>query len=242
MAFAFDELELANLCLNLQTSPGGCITFPGGIELCASIGIETGDIASISRSLLAMVNTALIPLQPIFNIIDVLKKAIDCIQAIPGIIGPPPDPSGVVECIPDLLKALEKILAIIPPYSIFPLVKGIIDALVLFLGGLLAELHAVIRQQKRILASAFLAADPGNFELKTIVDCAVANMDVSMQNLNASLLPLNRLLGIVNAFGKLAGITLIPDFEHLGDDAEAALAPIDAAVNALRKASSLIPA
>lgn len=233
--------DLSPLCRQIGHASGGLrIPLPGGAELLAQAGIEDGDMAKVARGLLAQANAALTPLVPIFNVIDAVKAVVDCVQAIPDAIGPPPDPTAIARCIPGLVEKLEKILQLLPQYSVPSLVKGIIDALVAVLDGMKAELQAIIRQQARIAASATLAAQPGNYRLQVVVDCATGNIDRQFENLSATMAPLNRLIGIVNILLGLAGQDAIPDLAALGNDAQAALAPIDAAVAVLRAIQSTL--
>jgi hypothetical protein len=164
--------NLSTLCINVQTANKLCITFPGGAEICAHVGLETGDPSTILRGLLAQVNAALIPLQPIFNIIDVVKAVGDCIGAIKDAFGPPPDPSGIAKCIPELLKRLAKLLKLLPQYSVPLMVKQLLTALVIFLQAVKLELQSIILQQARILKAATAANKPGNASLLSVVDCA----------------------------------------------------------------------
>jgi hypothetical protein len=54
--------------------------------------------------------------------------------------------------------------------------------------------------------------------------------------------PINRLIGVVNAFADLAGLDCIPELTGIDTLAEEALAPIDEAISLLTKLRSLIPA
>lgn len=234
--------DLSALCVDLTTGTGElCITFPGGTTVCAQFGYELGDPSEIVRSLFAQVNGALAPLTPIFDIIDLAKKLVDCVKAIPDVVGPPPNPQKLEDCLPGLLEALDKLLHLLPPLSVPKLVKDIISAIVMGLLGLKLQLRALIQQSVRILALATKAAKPGNVVLNSILDCAKGNFDAQMQNLNDSIAPLNRLLGVVNLLLELANLPKLPELDDLGDDPEAALAPLDTAIKTLQAASAALP-
>jgi hypothetical protein len=66
-------------------------------------------------------------------------------------------------------------------------------------------------------------------------------MDAYLQNLNEGMKPLNRLVGLLNLFLQLAGLSTIPDLADLGDDAEAALAPLDAVIDSLKAIRAGLP-
>lgn len=234
--------DLSLLCIAFQESPGElCVEFPGGAKLCAQFGYEMGDPFEIVKSMLAQINSALVPLQPFFDMLDLLKKIVDCVQAIPDCLGPPPDPTPLLSCIPGLIEAINKLLQLIPPIPILKLAKHIIGVIVMGLIGLRQKIVAMLRQLDRILAAATKAAELGNIQLQVIADCASGNMDIQLQNLNAGLLPLNRLIGVVNALLKLVGADCIPTLAGLTDLSDELLAPLDAVIALLQALQAAIP-
>jgi hypothetical protein len=233
--------DLSEVCIDLKVTPQElCITFPGGAEMCVQIpGVP--DPTDVSKQLLAQANAALAPLVPVFNIIDAILALFKCVKAIPDSLGPPPDPTKLAECIPDLAEKIDKLLKLIPQLSIPVLIAGLIDVLLFYLEGLRGQLQAIIAAQVRIAAAATRAAELGNVQLRTVVDCATGAMDAYLQNLNESMKPLNRLVGLLNLFLQLAGLPPIPDLANLGDDAEAALAPLDAVIDSLKTVRAGLP-
>lgn len=234
--------SLDDFCITLSTGPGElCVQFPGGARLCAQFGYETGDIAEVVKSMLAQINTALTPLTPLFNILDAIVAIKNCITAIPDAFGPPPDPSGIINCIPGLLKAIDKLLQLLPQLSIPPMIKGIIGVIIAGLQGLRHKLAAMIRQVARILEAATRAAELGNIQLQLVVDCANANNEAQLINLNNGMMPLNRLIGVINLFLHLAGLPCIPTLAGIEAIGEEALAPLDAAIALLQALQAAIP-
>lgn len=233
--------DLSTVCIELKvTSQELCVTFPGGAEMCVQIpGVP--DPTDVSKQLLAQANAALAPLVPIFNIVDAIIALFNCVKAIPDSLGPPPDPTKLAECIPDLAEKIDKLLKLIPQLSIPVLIAGLIDVLLFYLQGLRGQLQSVIAAQARIAAAATRAAELGNVQLRTVVDCANASMDAYLQNLNEGIKPLSRLVALLNLFLQLAGLSPIPDFKDLGDDAEAALAPLDAVIDSLKTVRAGLP-
>lgn len=233
--------DLSTVCIDLKvTSQELCVTFPGGAEMCVQIpGVP--DPTDVSKQLLAQANAALAPLVPMFNIVDAIIALFNCVKAIPDSLGPPPDPTKLAECIPDLAEKIDKLLKLIPQLSIPVLIGGLIDVLLFYLQGLRGQLQSVIAAQLRIAAAATRAAELGNVQLRTVVDCANASMDAYLQNLNEGMKPLNRLIALLNLFLQLAGLPAIPDFKNLGDDAEAALAPLDAVIDSLKTVRAGLP-
>ena len=224
-----------------QVPQGLCITFPGGPSLCVSAGVRTGDLPAMTESLFGMINSALMPLQPFFNIIDVFVAIANCIEAIPKSLVPP-SPGPIVECIKGLGEALAKLLAMLPALSVPRLVKGILLALAAAMLGVKQELQSMLVQQARIVDAATRAAEPGNLQLQTVVDCATGNFDLQMQNLNASMAPLNRMIGLINVLLKLVpNSPVVPTIADLGNDAASALNVVDDAANAMYTVANLIP-
>jgi hypothetical protein len=235
--------DLTSTCVELVSGNGElCIRFPGGAQICASMNAtELGDLGEIAKSLLAQANTALAPLQPFFNLLDVIKAIFDCIQAIPDALGPPPDPSGIIACVPNLAKAVEKLLKLIPPIPIFELAKDILHVIITALQGIRAKLLAMLRQLERIAAAALAATTLGSLQLQLVVDCAQGNIDAQMANMNAGMAPLNRLIGLLNVLLQLAGLDCIPALGDFGELSEAILAPLDAVISLLQQLLALIP-
>lgn len=238
-----DADALALLCIQLPTAiPDICIPFPGGAELCPQQGFQFGDPSEILRSLLASANAALLPLQPFFTIIGVVKAIVDCVQAIPDTIGPPPDPTALPQCIPPLLEKLEQLLKLLPQYTVPLLVKRLLLVVATTLAALKNELLAVIQQQQRLLAAATVAQLPGNELLAVILSCESTNLDTTLANLNASMQPLQGLISVVNILLGLIGQDPVgsaaPD---ISGGAQAALEPIDTFIKVLNDIANTIP-
>ena len=236
--------DLSAACVEVKVGKQDlCVTFPGGAEMCVQLpSVSIPDPAELSKQLMAQANAALAPLVPIFNIIDVVMALFNCVKAIPDSLGPPPDPSKLAKCMPDLAQKAAKLLKLVPQLSIPLMVVGLIDVLLAFLEGMRNQLKAVVDAQVKIAKAATRAAELGNVQLTTIVDCANANIEAQMKNLGESAAPVNRLIAIINMFMELAGLPKLPDLANLGSDAEQALSALDGVVNTLKAARSAIPA
>jgi hypothetical protein len=234
--------DLAGSCIELSTFGEVCVRFPGGAKLCASINVsELGDPGEIAKDLLGKVNSALMPLQPFFDMLDALKAIKDCITAIPDTLGPPPDPTALLACIPNLAKAIDKLLALIPPIPILNMVKDILNVIIIALTGIRVKLAAMIKQVARITAAALKATELGAFQLQVVVDCANGNMEAQLQNMNAGMAPLNRLIGVLNVLLEMAGRDCIPALGGFAEVSDAVLAPLDATIALLEALRALIP-
>lgn len=233
--------DIGGACSPLAAGPGQlCVFLPGDVVICATSGYEIGDPADIVQSFFGSLNSALAPLSPFFDILDVLKALFDCIKAIPDCLGPPPSPTPIVNCLEGLAAAIEKILALVPPFPLFKLLKSIFAVLVFGLMGFRQRLAAIIQHTLDIAAAATKAALLGNVALQSVVDCATGNAQVWLDNLNAGMAPLNRLIGLVNVLLGLAGLPCIPTLDSAAAT-EAALAPLDAAIAALEAVEAAIP-
>jgi hypothetical protein len=146
-----------------------------------------------------------------------------------------------MECIPPLVKKLEKMLALLPQYTVPLLVKRMLALVILTLTALKNELQVIIAEQQAILASATLASLPGNELLQAIVDCATTNADTTLANMQSSMKPLGALLDVVNIMLELIGSDPITGVPDLQGGAEEALKPIDDFIAVLRQAEAMIP-
>lgn len=209
--------------------------FPGGAELCAQFpDAKVPAFDELTNALLGNINAALAPLAPLFDLIDLLVAIINCIKAVEKCLGPPPDPTELVKCFPNLAKALAKVLKLIPQLSIPVLIGGILDVIIVNLQGLRAQLLTIINKQLRILRAQTRALALGSVQLQTAVDCATDDLDAFLNNLNANSAPLGRLINLLNAFLDLCGLPHLPTVNDLGNDAKAGLAPLDDTILALQ--------
>lgn len=233
---------LEELCIDLFRIDGKCIVFAGGAEICFPQPTIPTDNGEAVRHLLGLINTALAPLQPVFNIIDAIIALFECVQAIPDAITNL-DPTGLIECIPDLVEKISKLLALIPQLSLPLMLIAIIDCVIDLLKDLRAQLINIAEEQLRIIAAGLEAAEPGNVALRTIVDCAQKDLDVFLEFANASLLPLNRLIGLIAAFLSIFGIDLQAGLDEFTDvsNLEVLLTPIDVTIEIFETVRGLIP-
>jgi len=236
--------NLSTVCAHIEAVPQNLsVIFPGGAEMSVQLpDVGIPDPMELSKQLMAQANSALAPLVPMFNILDVVLALFQVVKAIPDALGPPPNPGKLAKGIPDLAKKANKLLKLIPPLSVPLMVAGLIDTLITFLEGLRGQLKAIIDAQVKIAQSAARAAELGNVQLQTVIDCANANVEAQMKNLGESAAPVNRLIGVINLFVELVGLPKLPDLSNLGTDAQAALVPLDAMVKQLKTARAAIPA
>ena len=73
-----------------------CISFPGGAEICMTVpsAVPVTESEQLS-ALFGQLNSALAPLQPVFNIIEAILAIFKCICAIATL-----NPVRIIRCIP----------------------------------------------------------------------------------------------------------------------------------------------
>ena len=105
------------ICLEIpELGDPPVITLPGGVSIQ-------------QFNLMEAIQPALTPLMPVFDIIDTVVAVFNCVKAIPDSLGPPPDPTALAACIPELAEKVSKLLKLIPQLSLPYTIIGIIDRL-----------------------------------------------------------------------------------------------------------------
>jgi hypothetical protein len=232
--------EVEELCSLLDTFDGDlCLVFPGGAEVCSFFETFPPSLLGITRSLLAQASAGLAPLQPIFDIIETIVAVVDCLQAIPDTIGPPPNPDALRACIPNLLAKIERLLALLPQLSLPLLVVGLLDTIIRMIDGVIHELHAIVDLLERIVTTKGI----GNNFLQGIIDCAEGSVASSLSNLERLFNAINSIAELLNKLAQAAKLDFeIPSFAGgLGDDPAAAIAQLEAVTDQLRALRDSIP-
>lgn len=234
---AIDEL-----CRAIDRFPESnfCITFPGGAEVCALSEKLPPSLYSMARGALAQANAALVPLTPLFDVIEAIAAIQKCLTAFVDALGPPPDPSKVADCIPNLAKRIEKLLALLPPASVLLMVVQLLDVLIGILEGTILELNAVQLLLERISRAQLLSSQVPS--LLAVIDCGQQSAAASMDNVARAFASINPIISVINAVGGLAGLEPIPPFEGLSvEGPEQAIDALRAVVDVLRTLRSSIP-
>ncbi len=232
------DIDLPNICVRVRSGRQICISM-GGMELCAQGGIDLGDPGKTVRDAMGALNAALTPLGPFFKVLDVLQAIVECVKAVPEVVV---SPDKIISCIPNMLEKIGDLLSLLPQIWLPKLIAQILDLVIQVLEELRSEIESQISFALDLAAAELEAAKPGRFVLAAIVDCEKNNTALTLQNLNESQGPLNRIMGILKLLMDLSGLGLaIPDIGELGEDVNAALAPLDISIEALTKLRSLIP-
>ena len=218
------------LCLDIPEIPDPfALTLPGGIEI--------EDV-----NLMKIIQPALTPLVPFFDVVDTLVAVFNCVKAIPDALGPPPDPTVLAACVPELAKKLNKLLNMLPqvalPRTIVQLVVLVIEALRVVRGQLL-HLQTQLKRIEGVVDRAKTLKDPA---LMAIAACAQANVAQEAANVGKGLAAVGKVLGMVNLFMGLVGGPQVPDLSKLnGRSLDETLPILDGLIRVLEAARALVP-
>ena len=218
------------ICLEIPEIPDPLsITLPGGVTMQ-------------QINLMQAIQPALTPLMPLFDIIDTVVAVFNCVKAIPDSLGPPPDPTALAACIPELAEKVAKLLRLIPQLSLPYTIIGIIDLVIDTLRQARSQLMNLQQQMQQILGAIDRATELEDAGLMAITSCAQANVAQEAANVGKSLASLGKLIGILNIFLGIVGGPEVPDLSNLaGRPLDDVIPPIDAIIEALQTVRSAVP-
>ncbi len=218
------------LCIELPEIPDPFeLTLPGGVTI--------SDI-----NLMQMIQPALTPLVPIFDIVDVVVALFNCLKALPEVLGPPPDPTIIAACIPQVAEKVAKLLKLIPQLSLPLTIIGIIDLIIDTLRQARTLLIHLQTQIQQILGAIDRATELDDAGLMAVIECAQANVAQEAANVGKSLAALGKLIGLLNLFLGMIGAPEVPDLSDLaGTPLDKAIEPLNALIEQLQAARSAVP-
>lgn len=218
------------ICIEIPEIPDPFnLTLPGGVQMEHINSME-------------VIQPALTPLVPIFDIIDTVVAVFNCIKAIPDTLGPPPDPTVIAACIPELAEKVAKLLRLIPQLSLPFTIIGIIDLIIDTLRQARTQLLHLQAQMQQILGAIDRATDLDDAGLMATTSCAQANVAQEAANVGKSLAALGKLIGLLNLFLGMIGAPEVPDLSNLaGTPLDEAIPPIDAIIETLQSARTAVP-
>ena len=124
---------------------------------------------------------------PVFDIIDTVVAVFNCVKAIPDSLGPPPDPTALAACIPELAEKVSKLLKLIPQLSLPYTIIGIIDLVIDTLRQARDQLLHLQQQMQQILGAIDRATELEDAALMAITSCAQANVATEAANVGKAL-------------------------------------------------------
>jgi hypothetical protein len=205
------------------------ITLPGGVTIQ-------------QYNLMQAIQPALTPLMPVFDIVDTVVAVFNCVKAIPDALGPPPDPSVLAACIPELSEKVSKLLRLIPQLSLPSTIIGVLDLVIDTLRQARDQFLHLQQQMVQINGAIDRATELEDAGLMAIAGCAQANVAQEAANVGKSLASLGKLIGILNMFLGMIGGPEVPDLSNLaGRPLHEVVAPLDDLVETLHAVRSAVP-
>jgi hypothetical protein len=205
------------------------LTLPGGIE------IE-------HINLLEIVQPALTPLVPLFNIIDTIVALFNCLKAIPDALGLPPDPTALTACLPELSKKISELLRLLPQLSLPYMLRQLLELVIDTLRKARNELIHLQKQMQQILRAIDKATNLDDAGLLAITVCAQANVAQEAANVGKMLASLGKLIGLINLFLGMVGLPEVPNLSKLaGQPLDGVIEPLDDLMKVLVTAKKAIP-
>lgn len=235
------SIDLHDLCVPIgEMPPELCITLPGGFEVCAQPGSLPPSLFEYAKLALGAANSAMAPLGPIFTIIETVTAIQKCLTAIPGILGPPPNPAKLLEALQELAEKVEKLLKLLPQLSVPLMVVQLLDVIIATIDGAASELASIARLVARIEQAELLVGQaPG---LASMITCARSSKDTQIANIERAFASINPIIQLINTLGALAGLKPIPAFDGaLPADPSPAILSLRATADSLRVVRSAIP-
>jgi hypothetical protein len=218
------------ICLEIDELPD-----PPVLDLPGGVSIQ-------QFNLMQAIQPALTPLVPIFDIVDTVVAVFNCIKAIPDSLGPPPDPTAIAVCIPELAQKVAKLVRLIPQVTLPYTIRGILRLIIDTLRQARSQIMHLQQQMQQILGAVDRATNLGDAGLMAITSCAQANVAQEAANVGKSLASLGKLIGLANLFLGMIGAEGIPDLSNLaGRPLDDVIPPIDAIISRLEDVRESIP-
>lgn len=205
------------------------LTLPGGVS------IEHLELVEV-------IQPALTPLMPLFDILETVLALFDAVKAVPDTIGPPPDPTALAEALQKVAEKVVGLLRLVPQLSLPFTIVGLVDLILHALSEARDVLVALQARAEALGAAEERAHELGDPQLLEIVECARANIEQEAANLGKRLGALGTLVGILNLFTSMIGAPEVPDLSSLsGESLDAVVEPLDALVDVLTAVRSAVP-
>jgi hypothetical protein len=212
-----------------------CVPFPGGGELCATT--YSFDPMALLAPYIQALNSAMIPLMPIFRIIDTVVAIVECIKALPQAVVTL-NPAPIFQCLEKLIRVIVEILKLIPFISLPFTLLGIFDCIILFLRAIR---DTVLRILVRFAQITILlgSTDPNQV---FIAQCELQLLQAQLGNLNALMAAMASIFRLVNLFLGFFNLSVPTQISlSAGTDPQIVVAPLDVAITTLTRVRSFIP-
>jgi len=208
------------------------ITMPGGSFLQAAGALPQNTV----EVLLGELSAALMPFQPIFDILDVLLLMAKVMEAVKTL-----NLVKLGKTIPPLLSKIDKLKALVPQVAAPLMIVNTIDLIIAFLGVLKVQLHALIDAQLRVDTANARAVSLGAPQLTLAAACGQSQIDAQLSAMVTVAAPINRLLDLLNTLAGIAGLPELPALGSMSGGVTPATNALDSLVAALTTVRSKIP-
>jgi hypothetical protein len=237
MAFSWSVKEDL-LCAELPAwSSQKDICFPGG-ACVSNVITNIQSIPAPSEIILgymSQLGPAMSFLNPFFMQLDTVLAIFRCIEGITD-FATSLDPSGIIECIPELVEKVNNLLNMIPQLSMPRMIIALIETVENLLRFLANDLEYIQFIQQRTTDAIDLGVSMGDNKLGEILACAEANMDAQLQTTAEALKSIGRIIMLLNIFLGLIGGPEIPCFGEVLSDPE----QLDSVIDVLRELADLL--
>lgn len=205
------------------------LTLPGGVSMEAI-------------NLMQIVQPALAPLVPLFDVVDAVVAVFNCVKAIPDALGPPPDPSILMACLPPLSEKIAKLLRLLPQLSLPHLIVQLLNLAIATLRDTRSQLLHLQQQMVELLGTVNRATELEDAGLMAIIQCAQANIAQEAANVGKQLASLGRVLGMINLFSEMIDGGQVTDLSDVaGRPLDEVIPPINTLLDALEAARDAVP-
>lgn len=211
------------ICIPIPEIPDPpSITLPGGVTM--------GQI-----NLMEIIQPALTPLVPVFDLVDAVVAVFDCLKAVT-------DPVELAKRMPELGRKVSKLLRLMPQVSVPMTIVGIIDLVVDALRQARSQILHLQQQMVQITGVMDRAAQLNDPGLLAVAQCAQGNVAQEAANVGRGLASLGRLIGLVNLLMGLVGGPEQPNLSSVaGRPLEQAVEPIDNLIAVFARAREAVP-
>ncbi|HWG95759.1 MAG TPA: hypothetical protein VN647_01645 [Nitrospira sp.] len=182
------------------------VTLPTGGSIQAFADISKGIPTDCSMSFNLMVQLApfLAASDCLLKLLGIIAPLIDVVKGL----GPPPDPIKLGGAIPKFIKAAEKLapcLLVVTGAPLIPFIRDVLALIIKILNCFLGQLKTIMGVMNGLSLQIATAAQDGNSELQSILECARENAATSSEHLMKSIEPIGVLLELLGPILELAG-------------------------------------
>ena len=161
---------------------------------------------------------ALAPVRRYMEMVELFSAIYACQKAIPdAIMQLSPDP--VLDCIPNLVKAVARIIGWIPPYSYFLMAMDVASYIIDVIDEIVDWFIALDARLAQIVTGYEMALSLGDTDLQAILDCGLADLRVQIQ-IPMSMMPVIKIMAnsFMDVFIRLLGLDMLKKVKDIYEE------------------------